>query len=164
MKVRTLKTIINLIQKHYKVTTAAQVGLDTEVSEVLKDYFWSTTYIEDKSEWTFKVFKDLKTDDTNLRTYTNLETELLEELEYLEFEVDFLYIHSRHSSNFKREVFNFFSNNKTKFIITHPSVITGSTNRYKKITFHAVEGDYKLFYLDLLQEELEELQRKNQNG
>jgi len=156
--------ILSLIQKHYKITTATQVGLDTELFPILQESFWSVTFIDDKSEWSHKVTKQIKSPDTcNSFLYRDIEKDLIKDLEYLDYETDFVYIHNRHSADFKRLVFNFFLKRKTKFILTHPSVITGNTNNHKRVTIHTTEGAYKLFYLDIIYEEFEAYFRSKNN-
>ena len=149
-----MKTILDAIKKNFKVTTATQVGLDTKVSSLLIDYFWSTTFIDDKSDWTSKVVKDLYHEDTNIHLYDDLENSLFEELDYLEYDTDFVYIHNRHSADFRRNVFSYFTKRKTKFVLVHPQVITSNCSSYKKNYLHTSEGTYKLYYLDLMYEEL----------
>ena len=158
-----MQKILSLIQKHYKVTTATQIGLDTNMLFMLPEYFWSVTAIDDKSEWSSKVLEQLDKDVCNPFLYSNIESELLDDLEYLNYETDFIYIHNRHSAEFKRLVFNHFLKKKTKFILTHPSVITSNPNKYQKITFNTIDGTYKLLYLDPIYEELEEYFRNKSN-
>jgi hypothetical protein len=159
-----MKKIFKLLQKHHKLTTATQIGLDTDLIHILPEYFWSATFIDNKSEWSYKTINQLSIyTNCNSLLYRDIESEVIPDLEYLEYDTDFVYIHNRHSAEFKRVIFNYFLKKKTKFILVHPSVIVGNTNKYKKIILNTAEGAYKLFYIDIIYEELEEHFRRKSN-
>lgn len=144
-----MKRIVEIIQRDSKVYTAAQFGLDLTISEALLEYFDIVCFFDEHSEWSWRADPQHENADTFL--WDNVQ-ELWDHLEYQKLQFDLVYIHSRGTPDLRRDLFHNRIMNRTRFIITHPSAITFPSTGYKRLNFTIGEEDYKLFYLDIVEE------------
>lgn len=155
MNYNTFEPIIKILKNNFKINTACQIGLDDNISFLLADNFDYCMFYDFDSDFPHKVKKEL--DDVNTDFY--LSDDLLKSIEYFDREYDFCYIHNRGSASFRRDCFTHMIRNHTKFILSHPNVITPSYPSHQVIRFYSSEGEYCLFYDDILLREVQKLNK-----
>lgn len=146
-----MKEIIKILNNNLKLYTCVQVGLDTELSKEFSEVYDMTLFIDSNSDWSEKVFPN------NICTENLFYSENKEVYEYLEYyspEFDLLYIHDRNSLDFQRRVLNFFIKKRTKVILAHPNTFRFDSKGYREISIRHDGGEYRLYYLDIIHEAL----------
>lgn len=151
---QTIKHLISVLNNKYKLYTAAQIGLDTKTSKILSDYFDYTYLYGHDDGWSETCLRSVEW--TNSYLYKSL-ANLQEYLNYFELGFDFVYIHNRDSADFQREMYQHFMYGKTPFILTHPDVYSSRGANYSVINFLTEEGEYKLYYLDVARNAVNEI-------
>lgn len=148
-----LTKTIQRVTSNFKLYTAAQFGMDHDVSLLLKDNFDLVTFFDRETDWSWKIYSEIS--DKNTAKYFS--DTLLKDFEYLDRSYDLIYVHNRGTSSFKRNVLNSVARMNTKFILSHPSVIAPDFLNYSKVTLQTEEGNYALYYLDLVKLELDRM-------
>ena len=148
-----MEQVLKILHRHIKLSTALQVGLDSNISKIICDYFLDTTFVDVNCDWSWKNIPDHEDCTCNL---FSSEEEYLNEIEYTNPYYDFGYIYSRNSKDFQRSVLTYMIKKKFKVILIHPTVFCFDPPFYKKISILTEEGEYKLYYQDFIHQDFED--------
>lgn len=148
-----MQEILKILNNNFKLYTCCQVGIDTTISALFSEMYDMTLFIDSNSDWSEKAYP--KSISTEKLFYTE-PSEVFEYLDYYSPRFDILYVHDRNSLDFQRKIINIFTKNKTKVILAHPNTFKFDSTGYSEISIKDEEGEYRLYYLDILYNAIDE--------
>lgn len=141
-----LKKTIETLLKNHKIYTAAQFGVGANTSAEMLEFFPHVSFYDVETDYSWKVIEEL-----NCKYCTKMFLEdPFEDLKYLDNTYDFAYVHNRFDADTRRSILNYLYKKDTKFILAHPTVLKTNPSGYQVLSLNTEEGEYRLYYLDLV--------------